>query len=115
MVDVVGMENWRLARVLLRSRVVEALNGFIAARDREDWMDALSAHEFRLLIDEDYNVSVAKLEDPAATRYVYADALGNLRLDPWAMGLGGMLKEVALEDVADAVARALDRPEWWVP
>ena len=92
-----------------------AIEKFIAGRKREEWMRALSSHEFRLLIDPDYGVSVAKIAFPTAALYLFSDPLENLRLDPWAIEFGGMLRKVALEDGADTVVRALDRLEWWVP
>ena len=46
---------------------------------------------------------------------LFSVPLGLLDIDPWAVELGGGVKDAALDGAAHAVVRAFERPKWWVP
>ena len=102
-------------RAELRERIVAAIETFIAERRRDEWMSGFSSHEYRLLIDAEYKVWIAKAAAPSTTLYVFSDPLESLRIDPWAVGLRGGVKEAALDSAAESVVRKLERGKWWVP
>jgi hypothetical protein len=99
----------------LRSRIVAAIGEFIARNDRRDWLGAFSSDQFHLVIDDEYGVSITR-RVPAATALLRLSLpLASLGLDPWAVELGGGVRDAALDVLAQAVVRAVDRPGWWVP
>lgn len=52
---------------------------------------------------------------PTAALFLFSVPLGALRLDPWAVELGGGVKDAALDIAAQSVMRKLERSKWWVP
>jgi len=99
----------------LRTRVVAAINEVIARSTRDEWSAAFSSTTFHLVIDEEYHVSIAERAASTNALYLLSVPLGLLELDPWAVELGGGVKDAALEVAAQAVVRAVERPKWWVP
>ena len=103
------------AAVELRIRVAAAINEFLGTNDRRDWVTALASDQFHLIIDEAYEVSIVRRAPTAAPPALYFVPLAALALDPWAIELGGGVKDVAIEVVAQSVVRAVHRPDWWIP
>jgi hypothetical protein len=99
----------------IRARVVAAIERFIAENAREAWHAAFASDRFRLLVDDDYAVIIAEMAAPTASLFLFSLALVELGLDPWAVELGGGVKNAALEIAADSVMRKLERSKWWVP
>jgi len=98
----------------LRSRVVAAIEEFIAGGERREWPPAFSSRQFHLVIDDDYRVSIAARAAPATDLFLFSVPLGLLGIDPWAVELGAGVRDAALDIAARTVARAFDRPKWWV-
>src|SRR5579872_2862923 len=103
----------RPSAIELRNRVVAALDGLFARYNRQDWRAVLSSEELHLVIDDEYRAWVTT--PPAAVAPLFSLPLASLGLDPWAVELGGGVKDAAFDVLAQAVARAVDRPGWWVP
>jgi hypothetical protein len=99
----------------LRARIVAAIETFIIQGRRDKWHSGLSSHEYRLLIDDEYKVSIAKIAAPATALFLFSDPLVELGLDPWAVELGGAVRDAALDMGAESVVRKLERGKWWVP
>jgi hypothetical protein len=99
----------------MRARVIAAIDAFMARSERREWLAAFSSNQFQLLVDEEYRVSIGQRVAPATAPFLFAMPLGLLGLDHWAMELGGGVKDAALDEVAQTVVRALERPTWWVP
>ena len=97
---------------VLRSRVVAAIGEFIATAAREDWIRAFSSNQLRLAIDDEGHVSIADAQ--AISTRLFSVPLGALDLDCWAVELGGAVRDAALDNIAQAVLRAFERPKWWV-
>jgi len=97
---------------VLRARVVAAIGKFIAKSEPREWLRAFSSNQLRLVIDDEYRVSIAG--GNAIATGSFSVPLGALDLDCWAIELGGGVKDAALENVAQAVVRAFERPKWWV-
>lgn len=100
--------------VELRARVVAAIDEFIAGSEREEWAAAFSSDHFHLVIDDEHKVSIAEMAVPTAALYVFSIPLGLLPVDPWAVELGGGVKDAALDVAAQSVIQAFKRPKWWV-
>ena len=100
------------ASYVLRSRVIAAIDEFIRSSERREWLQAFSSNQLRLAIDDKYRVSIARGE--AIERGFFSIPLGALDLDCWAIELGGGVKDAALDNVAQLVVRAFERPKWWV-
>ena len=115
MTDVAKAKARRPAGFALRTRVIAAINDFIAGKDRQDWIAAFASDQFHLLIDQDYQVSIEKRAASTTALFRLAIPLDRLELDPWAIDLGGSVRDTALDEVAQTVVRAVERPEWWVP
>ncbi len=99
----------------LRRRVIAAIEKFITESERVEWHAAFSSHQFRLLIDDEFRVFIAEIAAPTDALYLFADPLRELGLDPWAVELGGGVKDAALDIAAESVVRTLERSKWWVP
>jgi hypothetical protein len=99
----------------MRMRIVAAVEQFISERSRDEWRAALSSHKFHLVIDDGYMVSVAPTASPIAGPFLFADPLAELRLDAWAVELGGGVKDAALDTAAESALRKMARAIWWVP
>jgi hypothetical protein len=98
--------------VELRSRVVAAVEKFIAESEREQWLAAFSSNQFHLVIDDEYRVAISQRAAPAIGLYLFSVPLRALKLDPWAVELGGGVKDAMLDDIAESVVRKSER---WVP
>jgi hypothetical protein len=105
----------RPTSVELRVRVVAAMEKFIAGSKREEWVAAFSSNQFHLVIDDEYQVSIAKRAAPTTALLLFTVPLGLLGLDPWAVELGRGVKDAALDIAAQSVVRKLERGKWWVP
>jgi len=99
----------------LRARVVAAIEKFITESEREEWHAAFSSYQFRLLVDDEFRVFIAEIAAPTDALYLFSDPLRELGLDPWAVELGGGVKDAAFEIASDRVVRTLERSKWWVP
>jgi len=99
----------------LRARGVAAIEKFITESERAEWLAALSSHQFRLLIDDQFRVFIAELAAPTAALFLFSDPLRDLGLDPWAVDLGGGVRHAAVDIAAESVVRKLERSKWWVP
>jgi hypothetical protein len=100
------------ASYVLRSRVIAAIDAYIKSSERREWLQAFSSNQLRLAVDEEYRVSIARGE--AIATGLFSVPLGALDLDCWAIELGGGVKDAALENAAQLVVRAFERPKWWV-
>jgi hypothetical protein len=99
----------------LRARVVAAIEKFIAGSEREEWHAAFSSYQFRLLIDDEFRVFIAEIAAPTAALFLFSAPLRELGLDPWAVELGGGVKDAALDIAAQSVLGKFERSKWWVP
>jgi len=104
----------RPTSVELRARVAAAINEFIAGSDRQKWAAAFSSDQFHLVIDDEHKVTIAEMAVPTTALYLFSIPLGLLPLDPWAVELGGGVKDAALDVAAQSVVQAFKRPKWWV-
>jgi hypothetical protein len=96
----------------LRARVVAAIEKFIAGRERAELMRAFASDGFHILIDDESHVSIAEIA--AIGPAFFSISLRTLGLDYWALGLGGGVKDAALDVAAQSVVQAFERPKWWV-
>jgi hypothetical protein len=101
--------------VELRGRVVGTINEFIARSERRVWLAAFASDQFHLVVDDEYRISILKRAAGASALFLFSVPLQLLGLDPWAIELGGGVKDAALDLAAQAVVRAIERPNWWVP
>lgn len=115
MVELVQSRARRLSSPELRTRVIAAINQFIAASERERWRVAFTSTTFHLAIDDEYRVSIWERSASSNALFLFSVPLGLLDIDPWAVELGGGVKDAALDGAAHAVVRAFERPKWWVP
>jgi hypothetical protein len=115
MQEVVRPKARRPAAVEFRIRIVTAIDEFLVSGNRRDWLIAQASDQFHLVIDEAYEVSIVRRAPVTGAAVLYFVPLAALGLDPWAIELGGGVKDVALDVAAQAVVRAVHRPEWWVP
>jgi hypothetical protein len=96
----------------LRARIAVALEKLITQCDRQQLIFAFSSNRFHLVIDEHYQVYVARSE--AIPPGSFSALLGDLELDTSAIELGGGAKRAALENAAQTALAKFGRPEWWV-
>ena len=82
-----------------------AINAFIAAHARDEWRGAFASTRFNLVIDDEYRVAIGERAASTNALFLFSVPLGLLELDPWAVELGGGVKDAALEVAAQAVVR----------
>lgn len=115
MADSAKAKSRRPAGFTVRTRVIAAITEFIAGRERRDWIAAFASDQFHLLIDDDYQVSIGRRTGSATALHPFSFPLDRLELDAWAVDLGGSVRDAALDQVAQAIVRTVERPDWWVP
>ena len=115
MVELTKAKARRPTSFELRARVVAAIEKFITESEREEWLVAFWSYQFRLLIDNEFRVFIAEIAAPTAALFSFSAPLRELGLDPWAIELGGGVKDAALDIAAQLVVRTLERSKWWVP
>ena len=96
----------------LRSRIAGALEKLITKCDRQQLIFAFSSNRFHLVIDEHYQVYIARRE--AIPPGSFSAPLAELELDTSAIELGGGAMRAALENAAQTALAKFGRPEWWV-
>jgi hypothetical protein len=99
----------------LRKRVVAAINEFIAGCERREWVTSFSSTQFHVAIDDEYRVSIGMRASPTSASFLFSVPLGLLGLDPWAVELGGGVRDAALDIAAQSVLQKFERSKWWVP
>lgn len=90
----------------LRGLVASAIDDFIDGSQRWERLFAFSSELLHLIIDENYRVSIGKPDSAKGARISLP--LASLKLDPWAVGVGGSARGATVDIAAALVMRTFD-------